>query len=65
MTELLDTIELQTHESCDWSVIWMHGLGADVSDFAPVLPERGLDPSIRKRTIHGGRAILSRRTIDC
>ncbi len=48
---LLDTIELQTHESCDWSVIWMHGLGADGSDFVPVLPELGLDPSIRIRFV--------------
>lgn len=48
---LLDTIELQTHESCDWSVIWMHGLGADGSDFVPILPELGLDPSIRIRFV--------------
>ena len=48
---ILDTIELQTHESCDWSVIWMHGLGADGSDFVPVLPELGLDPSIRIRFV--------------
>ena len=48
---ILDTIELQTHETCDWSVIWMHGLGADGSDFVPVLPELGLDPSIRIRFV--------------
>lgn len=48
---ILDTIELQTHESCDWSVIWMHGLGADGSDFVPVLPELGLDRSIRIRFV--------------
>ena len=48
---ILDMIELQTHESCDWSVIWMHGLGADGSDFVPVLPELGLDRSIRIRFV--------------
>lgn len=48
---LLDTIELQSHETCDWSVIWMHGLGADGSDFVPILPELGLDPSIRIRFV--------------
>ena len=47
----LNTIELQTHETCDWSVIWMHGLGADGSDFVPILPELGLDPSIRIRFV--------------
>jgi phospholipase/carboxylesterase len=48
---ILDTIELQTHDTSDWSVIWMHGLGADGSDFVPVLPELGLDPSARIRFI--------------
>lgn len=51
MSALLDTIELQTHETSDWSVIWMHGLGADGSDFVPVVPELGLDPSIRIRFV--------------
>ncbi len=48
---ILDMIELQTHESCDWTVIWMHGLGADGSDFVPVLPELRLDPSARIRFV--------------
>ncbi len=51
MTELLETIELQTNETCEWSVIWMHGLGADGSDFVPVLPELGLDPAISIRFV--------------
>ena len=51
MSALLDTIELQTHETSDWSVIWMHGLGADGSDFVPIVPELGLDPSIRIRFV--------------
>lgn len=51
MPELLETIELQTHDVCEWSVIWLHGLGADGSDFVPVLPELGLDPSIGIRFV--------------
>lgn len=51
MTNLLETIEIQTHDSCEWSVIWMHGLGADGSDFVPVVPELGLDPSVRIRFV--------------
>jgi phospholipase/carboxylesterase len=51
MTDFLETIELQTHGSCDWSVIWMHGLGADGSDFVPVVPELGLDPSVGIRFV--------------
>lgn len=51
MANLLETIELRTHDSCDWSVIWMHGLGADGSDFVPVVPELGLDPSVRIRFV--------------
>jgi phospholipase/carboxylesterase len=51
MTNLLETIELRTHDTCDWTVIWMHGLGADGSDFVPVVPELGLDPSVRIRFV--------------
>lgn len=51
MIDLLDTIELQTHDICDWTVIWMHGLGADGSDFVPVVPELGLDSSVRCRFV--------------
>ena len=39
MPNILDTSELQTHDVCEWSVIWMHGFGADGSDFVPVVPE--------------------------
>lgn len=65
MSSLLETIELQTHDTCEWSVIWMHGLGADGSDFVPVVPELGLDPSLRIRFVFpnapvGGRFQLWR-----
>ncbi len=39
MTELLETIETETAPNPCAAVIWMHGLGADGNDFAPVVPE--------------------------
>lgn len=46
---LLPAIEIETAPNPAYSVIWMHGLGADGSDFAPVVPELGLAeaPAIR------------------
>ena len=45
----LDTIERETAENPDYSVIWLHGLGADYNDFLPVVPElvRPYWPGIR------------------
>lgn len=36
---LLDCIEHETGPSPAWSVIWLHGLGADANDFVPLVPE--------------------------
>jgi phospholipase/carboxylesterase len=49
--DMLETIERQTRTRCQWSVIWMHGLGADGSDFVPVVPELALDPSVGIRFV--------------
>jgi phospholipase/carboxylesterase len=38
-TTLLDTVERETGADPRWSVIWLHGLGADGHDFAPIVPE--------------------------
>ena len=38
-TPLLDTVEHETGASPQWSVLWLHGLGADGHDFAPLVPE--------------------------
>jgi phospholipase/carboxylesterase len=35
----LETIEIETASSPDAAVIWLHGLGADGNDFAPMVPE--------------------------
>jgi len=49
MSELLSAIEVETAAHPEFSVIWLHGLGADGSDFVPVVPELGLwrAPGIR------------------
>jgi phospholipase/carboxylesterase len=39
MPELLDAIEIETGKNPAASVIWLHGLGADGNDFAPIVPE--------------------------
>ncbi|MEA9481494.1 alpha/beta hydrolase [Xanthomonas campestris] len=36
---MLDVIERETGPNPQWAVIWLHGLGADGSDFAPMVPE--------------------------
>ena len=41
--KLLDSIEIETGPEPRYSVIWLHGLGADGNDFAPVVPELQLD----------------------
>ena len=42
MDELLTAIELTTADVPEFSVIWMHGLGADGSDFESIVPELAL-----------------------
>src|SRR6266850_6246544 len=64
MPELLDAIEIETGKNPAASVIWLHGLGADGNDFAPIVPQIRLPPSairfvfphapIRPVTINGG-----------
>lgn len=36
---LLETVEQETGPSPQWTVLWLHGLGADGHDFAPIVPE--------------------------
>jgi phospholipase/carboxylesterase len=36
---VLETIEIETSMPVQKSIIWMHGLGADGSDFASIVPE--------------------------
>jgi phospholipase/carboxylesterase len=48
---VLESIQIETAPAPAGSVIWMHGLGADGGDFAPVLPALGLPPSLGLRFI--------------
>lgn len=45
----LECIEIETGNNPQRAVIWLHGLGADGNDFAPIVPEFRLDdfPAIR------------------
>src|SRR5690606_2486527 len=36
---LLQTVEHETGPSPGWCILWLHGLGADGNDFAPIVPE--------------------------
>jgi phospholipase/carboxylesterase len=38
-TDLLQCVELETAPDPQWTVLWLHGLGADGNDFAPIVPE--------------------------
>jgi phospholipase/carboxylesterase len=38
-SDLLDCIEKQTGPAPAWSILWLHGLGADGNDFAPLVPQ--------------------------
>lgn len=70
MTPLLECIEIETAPNPEFSVIWLHGLGADGNDFVPIVPELGLAPNLAVRfifphapvqpvTINGGMAMRS------
>lgn len=67
---LLDCLEIETAPNPAHAVIWLHGLGADANDFAPIVPEvsRGLKKATRfvfpnapvqPVTINGGMAMRS------
>jgi phospholipase/carboxylesterase len=48
---LLPAIERETNPNPDSTVIWLHGLGADGNDFAPLVPELNLPPDLSVRFI--------------
>lgn len=47
----LPAIERATSTEPTHAVIWLHGLGADGSDFVPVVPELGLPPHLGIRFV--------------
>lgn len=67
-TRLLECIEQETGPNPQRAVIWLHGLGADGHDFAPIVPEldlRGVPATrfvfphapVQPVTINGGMAM--------
>lgn len=68
--DLLDAIELETGPQPTHAVIWLHGLGADGNDFAPIVPELRLPAAppvrfvfphapVQPVTINGGMRMRS------
>jgi phospholipase/carboxylesterase len=49
MTTHFDGVEIEIGPNPAWSVIWLHGLGADGHDFEPIVPELVEDgwPAVR------------------
>ena len=67
---LLECIEVETGSNPTHAVIWLHGLGADGNDFAPIVPELRLPAGrsvrfvfphapVQPVTINGGMAMRS------
>lgn len=48
---LLECLEVNTADSPEYAVIWMHGLGADGHDFEPIVPQLGLPPATAVRFV--------------
>jgi len=51
LQEDIDYIEINPKSPAKYSVIWLHGLGADGSDFVPIVPELRLPSSYPLRFI--------------
>ncbi|MGE5471340.1 MAG: alpha/beta hydrolase [Bacteroidota bacterium] len=51
MPPLLPAIEVETAPHPRFAVIWLHGLGADGSDFEPIIPHLGLPAALAVRFI--------------
>lgn len=70
---MLECIEIETGDQPAGSVIWMHGLGADATDFEPIVPMLELNEPlrfvfpnapIRPITINGGAEMRGWYDID-
>jgi phospholipase/carboxylesterase len=48
---LLEAVELETGPGPEAAVIWLHGLGADGHDFAPIVPELELPAGLAVRFV--------------
>lgn len=50
-TSVLPCVEVQPDKDARFSVLWLHGLGADGHDFEPIIPELGLDQDFAIRWV--------------
>jgi phospholipase/carboxylesterase len=73
MSELLETLTTETGANPAGTVIWMHGLGADATDFEPIVPMLKLakplrfvfpNAPVRPVTINGGAEMRAWYDID-
>lgn len=73
MSDDLDCLEIEPTGTVAGSVIWLHGLGADASDFEPIVPMLELDVALRfvfpnaperPVTINGGMEMRAWYDID-
>lgn len=51
MMQTLDNLQIETRSNPDSAIIWLHGLGADGNDFAPIVAELKLPESLAIRFI--------------
>jgi phospholipase/carboxylesterase len=51
VSELPETVEIETGSAPHASVIWLHGLGADGHDFEPIVPELQLPATLPVRFV--------------
>lgn len=68
--QVLETVEIEPKQAATAAVIWLHGLGADGNDFAPIIPALNLPDELAIRfvfphapiqpvTLNGGMAMRS------
>ncbi|MGD8311728.1 MAG: alpha/beta hydrolase [Gammaproteobacteria bacterium] len=50
-TDLLDAVEINPAGSPGACIIWLHGLGADGHDFAPLIPQLGVVEALKARVV--------------
>jgi phospholipase/carboxylesterase len=50
-TQLLSCVEIEPKKPAQWSIVWLHGLGADGHDFVPIVPHLRIDPKIAVRFV--------------
>ena len=48
---LLECVEHETGAAPTWSIVWLHGLGADGHDFEPIVPELQLPATLPVRFV--------------